>query len=114
MEHLSEAIYYKDVQSKFVFVNSIQTYLFDSQPDIIIGRSEYDFLEPDIARPLFDFDKDIMNTGRVVHDEKQVVQYPSGVHCNVKVTKIPHFDEFGNIIGLLSISRIIDDKIQQY
>jgi hypothetical protein len=53
-----------------------------------------------------------MSTGRVIHNEEQLVTYPSGMRCIMQLTKIPHFDEFGNIIGLLSISHIVDDRNQ--
>ena len=75
----------------------------------MIGKNDFDFLPPDQARKVFEDDEDIINTGKFIINHIENVKNKDGSKSWVSVTKIPRFDEFGNIIGIMSISKDITE-----
>lgn len=106
LEHTNLAVYYKNLQNQFCLVNSTAAHLFDAVPEEMIGKNEYDFLQNETARFLAEHDEKILREGkRVIHEEKQL-PLPYGIKKEAEITKIPHTNETGQIVGLLSIIKL--------
>ena len=107
LEHSSQAIYYKNAENQFQLLNSTAADIFDAVPEEMIGKTEYDFLPIETAEWFADYDKEILNTGKRVLNEKHQLPLPYGIKKDVEITKISHTDETGDIIGLLSIIKLL-------
>ena len=105
IENLSDQIYFKDAGNKFVMVNLAKAKSFNVQPEEMIGKTEYDFLPESVAKLYSEQDKEVMNTGKFIVNRIEKVQGKDGVEHCLSFTKIPRFDEEGNVVGLLSITR---------
>lgn len=110
LEHTKKAIYYKDTCNQFQLVNTIAAELFETIPEEMIGKNEFDFFPKKIAQPLSDFDQEILNTGQTVTHQPQTITLPYGIEQEFIVTKIPHINKKGDIIGLLSILKPVATK----
>lgn len=107
LKHTNHAVYYKNAANQFRLVNSLAADLFEKVPEEMIGKSEYDFLPSETAQRFAEYDKEVLRSGTAVINGEQQLQLPYGIKKNVEMTKIPHVDETGNIVGLLSIIKLL-------
>jgi rsbT co-antagonist protein RsbR len=110
LKHMPENVYFKDIKSRFIRVSKAFTnYLgFDSDKEML-GKTDFDIFDEEHARPAFEDEKKIMETGEPLQKEEKEV-YPDGSEKWVETTKVPRYDEKGNIVGTFGISRDITEK----
>lgn len=114
IDNLPDRIYIKDRDSRFVLVNQAVT---DRRPDVeIIGKTDFD-LDPDyIARPAYEIEQQLMETGEasinMLHRDHISNEW-------LLITKIPLWNQSGEISGLIGINRNVtevkkaQDQLQQ-
>lgn len=101
LENLPQKIFHKDVNSVYVSCNNNYAHDLKIQPDEIIGKTDYDFYNKELAEKYRADDKRIMESGKVENIEEKYIQ--DGQEVFVQTVKTPLKDEKGNIIGLLGI-----------
>jgi rsbT co-antagonist protein RsbR len=110
LKHIPENIYFKDRESRFVRIcHAFADYMGFDSPDEIIGKTDFDLFDEEHARPAFEDEQKIMKTGEPLQIEEKEV-YPDGSEKWVETTKVPRYDEKGNIVGTFGISRDITEK----
>ena len=108
MENIPDCIYFKDKQGKFIKVNKAKADRADSNPEELIGKTEYDFFSEEYANKSYENERKVMDTGKPINVIEQVVDN-EGVERWASITKIPRFDKNGKIIGTMGINRDITD-----
>jgi len=109
MDNMPDSIYFKDEKNKFVMVNKAKAMRSNVSPEEMIGKTDFDFL-PDVeAKRSFEDDQDIMATGKFIVNKIEKLTGVDGFERWVSVTKVPRFDEEGNIIGTMGISRDVTE-----
>lgn len=113
MDNIPDQIYFKDLESKFIRTNKVVSERFGlSNPDDIIGKSDFDFFAKEHAQNAFQAEQEIIKTKQpVVGIEEQEV-WPDGSMSWASTTKMPLFDRNGEVIGTFGISRDITEKKQ--
>jgi len=109
MDSIPDSIYFKDTDNRFIKVNKAKAAHSDVKPEDMMGKTDFDFLPEKEARRAFEDDQEILNTGKFIINK---VEKRTGVDGSIRwvsVTKIPRFDEEGNIIGTIGISRDITE-----
>jgi len=110
LKHIPENIYFKDKESKFVIISSaFADYLGFKSAKEIIGKTDFDIFDEEHARPAFEDEQKIMKIGEPMKKEEKEV-YPDGSEKWVETTKVPRYDEKGNIVGTFGISRDVTEK----
>jgi len=71
------------------------------QPDEIIGKTDYDFFNIELAEKYRADDKRIMESGKTEYLEEKYVR--NGQEVVIQTTRIPLKDEEGNTIDILGI-----------
>ncbi len=107
MENIPDRIYFKDLNSRIIRANkayAIRMGLTD--PDELIGKSDFDFFPPDDAQYKYELEQQIIQTGQPMSIEERGVQV-NGQLLWLLATKMPLRDENGRIIGTFGISRDI-------
>jgi len=108
--HIPENIYFKDKESRFIKLSKANVdYLGFKSPEELIGKSDFDIFDEEHARPAFEDEQKIMKTGEPIQKEEKEV-YPDGSEKWVETTKVPRYDEKGNIVGTFGISRDVTEK----
>lgn len=108
MDNLPDAIYFKDLKSRFIRINHAHALLFGiSDPTEAIGKTDSDFFAPKHAQQAFDDEQKIIKTGKPLIDFEEMETWPDGSETWVSTTKLPLYDENKNIIGTFGISRNI-------
>ncbi|MEF8879876.1 MAG: PAS domain S-box protein [Candidatus Thermoplasmatota archaeon] len=115
LDNVPDSIYFKDEQNRFILVNKAKARHHDVEPEDMIGKTDFDFMPEDEARRSFEDDNKVLNTGKFIIDKVEKITRKDGSKHWVSVTKVPRFDEDGNIIGTAGISRDVTRwiKIEQ-
>jgi PAS domain S-box-containing protein len=107
MSNLTDHVYFKDLESKFIRNNKAHAHSFGfSDPDSLIGKSDFDFFTEQAARKAFEDEQTIIRTGIPIQKEERLTRKDSS-DAWFSVIKMPLRDNDGNIIGTFGISRDI-------
>jgi PAS domain S-box-containing protein len=108
-----DRIYFKDTQSRFLKLSHVLAKRLGLEnPDLAIGKTDFDFQPPDRAREFFEDEQHIFQTGEplINKTEKQIL--PNGEIGWTSTTKAPLRDQEGKIFGLVGINRDITQEKQ--
>lgn len=109
MDNIPDSIYFKDEKNRFIMVNKAKAIHSNVTPEEMIGKTDFDFLPEEEARRSFEDDKEIITTGKFIVNKIEKLTGIDGSERWVSVTKVPRFDEEGNIIGTMDISRDVTE-----
>ena len=147
MEYLPEAMYFKDLQSHYVRVSRakikknlqlVRKRYHEANPServedgpsylqseeqfaaYITGKTDFDVFPEERARPAFEDEQKILQTGEPLLDKLECTKTPDGKTYWVLSTKVPWRDKDGNIIGTFGVSHDItalkeaEEKLGEY
>jgi PAS domain S-box-containing protein len=108
MQSVPDAVYFKDVQSRFIKCSHSMAQLFGKDsPDELIGKTDFDFFSEEHARPAFEGEQQIIRTGQPIIGLPEKEVFPDGRVQWALTTKMPLHDAEGRIIGTFGISKNI-------
>ena len=108
MENIPDAIYYKDLKSRFLKVSrSIVTNFGLKDDKEVIGKSDFDFFDEGHARPAYDAEQRIIETGESIMGEIEKEVHKDGHITWAETIKMPLKDENGKVIGTFGLSKDI-------
>ena len=115
MDNISDNIYFKDLESRFILVNkAFAKWLGGKSPDEFPGQSDLDLFAEEHAHQAFEDEKRIIETGEPVIGKEEKETWEDGHVTWVSTTKLPLKDEENNIIGTFGISRdITENKLNE-
>jgi len=105
MKSTSDSIYFKDRESRFIFVSNAQLRRLNAtrQQDVA-GKSDYDFFSHEHADKTFQNEQEIMRTGIPIIDEEEHSAFANGELLWSKVSRYPLYDDEKNVVGTWGIS----------
>ncbi len=108
IDAIPDLVFYKDANCRYLGCNKSMENLLGVREEDIIGKTDADFLAPDLAASCALADLEAMRTGgRVVGEE--LVHTPGGTLIYESV-KTPYFAPDGKAIGIVCISRDITTR----
>ncbi|MCF8335293.1 MAG: PAS domain S-box protein [Bacteroidales bacterium] len=108
MDNLPDFIYFKDKESKFIRISKSMLPLFPVDSiDNMIGKSDFDFHKPEAAQEMYEEEQEIIRKEQGFKDKIQHEVTESGQEQWVSVSKLPLYDENGNLMGTFGISKDI-------
>jgi sigma-B regulation protein RsbU (phosphoserine phosphatase) len=111
MEHLPDKIYFKDIESRFIFANKSKLEQHGlHEINEILGKTDLDFFREDRARQAMADELKLMTTGKSIVDKEEKNVWADGHVTWVSSTKMPLRDSEGNIIGTFGLSRDITKR----
>jgi len=111
MDNIPDSIYFKDRESRFVLINRALADKFGLKTtEEAIGKTDFDFFSKEFAQPRYDGEQYVIKTGRPLaeHEKKEV--FEGKPERWVSSIKVPWYDEKGNIIGIIGITRDITER----
>ena len=111
VESLPQHILRKDLNERFTFANQKFCQLLGRPLSEIIGRTDFDFFEPELAAKYQADDRHVIKTGKLF-ETVEVNQAPGGEKRFVNVIKSPIHDSKGRIIGIQGIFWEITERIR--
>lgn len=108
LNNLPDAVYFKDLESKFVKVSNSLPKLFGfEKPEEVYGKSDFDFFTNEHASKAFNDEQQIINTKKPIIGYVEKETHNDGSIRYVSTTKMPYLDEHGTVVGTFGISRDI-------
>jgi twitching motility protein PilJ len=111
MDQLPVFIYAKDRDSRFVFANlAVAASKGETNPDNLIGKSDFDFYPPDLATQYRATEDEIMSKGQGVTDMEVFEMDKNGHESWFLNARVPWFDRNGKVVGILGVNREITER----
>ncbi len=108
LDHVPDYVYFKDRNSRFIAVSqSMVRYFGGATRGQIIGRTDFDFFAASHARPAYEAEQRIIQTGQPMLGRVERETWPDGRVTWVLTSKLPLRDAAGEIIGTFGISKDI-------
>ncbi len=113
LDNIPDKIYFKDNNSRFIRINQAQAInLGLSEPAQAIGKTDFDFYAEEHARTAFEDEQAILQSGQPLVGKEEKETYPDGRVKWASTTKMPLYDQTGQMIGTFGISRDITERRQ--
>ncbi|BCY18409.1 MAG: PAS domain S-box protein [Chloroflexi bacterium] len=111
MDTIPDNIWFKDKEGRFLRANKAQARVLGA-PDIadILGKTDFDFFSQEHAQYARNQELAIMNGGPAIISNDELLTYPDRPSTWVSVTKLPLFNENGEIIGTFGLARDITER----
>ncbi|MEG4204136.1 PAS domain S-box protein [Microcoleus sp. Pol7_A1] len=111
LENTPDFILVKDREGRYVALNSNLANFFGLPIKEVIGKNDLEILPPDMGREVMAKDRHIMAAGIIDTYEEDISSY-SETTRTFFTTKAPWRDNQGNILGIIGITRDINDRKQ--
>ena len=107
LNYLPDHIYFKDRDSRFIRTGKAMAETFGlSDPDLVAGKTDFDFFTEEHARQAYQDEQVVMNTEQpLVLEERET--WRDQPDTWVLTTKMPLRDDTGAVVGTFGISRDI-------
>jgi len=118
IEAIPDIVYFKDAQGRHILVNPTFEKLVGLKRESVIGKTNRDLLPPDLAELCDISDMEVIEKHAPIRTIEVMCDDQGGT-LYYDTTKLPVYDENGNIRGIIGISHDITDlkqaekKIQQ-
>jgi len=109
MDSVSDLIFHKDVAGVYVGCNVAFEKLAGRSESEIIGFTDRDFFPEEQAELYITMDQEVIRQGTQKKND-EVAIYPDGNRVYLETLKTPYFDDSGNLLGLIGISRDITER----
>jgi PAS domain S-box-containing protein len=111
IDTLPDYIFAKDLDGRFLISNQAhaQAVRVDN-PDDMIGKTAYDYWEPELAAKYDADDRAVMTSGLPLLNQERVSVNATSEKIWVSTSKVPLRDSAGNIVGVIGLSRDITDR----
>lgn len=113
MENVNAYIYLKDCQGRYTFVNRLCLELWELPIEEVIGLTDADLFEPNLAAVIQEHDRIVLLHGKAVSYDEEGITLKSHKVGQYFATKIPMRDTNGTIYGLCGISTDITEHKKQ-
>jgi len=108
IDNIPDTVYLKDHESRFTLINKAQAELMSiANPQDAIGKTDFDFFSPNLAKMFFEEEQRLIKTGDAVIDRVEFNPLPDGKPRWLAASKVAVRDTNGQIIGIAGISRDI-------
>ncbi|MEP7305830.1 MAG: PAS domain S-box protein [Acidobacteriota bacterium] len=108
VEHVPQRMLVKDLNSNYVFCNSVYARDLGIEPTQIVGKDDFAFFSRELAEGYRADDRQVMTEGNIrTLDERYTV---AGVEHWIHTVKVPYRDERGEIIGVLALLENISER----
>lgn len=111
VDFLPDYLFVKDTSSRFLIANkALAVDLGKRSGQDLIGRSDLDFVTPDVANRIIADDQRILASGEALIDLEELLITRSGARKWLSTTKLPLRNRADEIIGILGLCRDITDR----
>lgn len=112
VDHLPDAIYVKDLESRKTFANQADVNLMKANSETeALGKTDYHFYPKELAEQLVMDDRQVIETGVPLRRQEVIYTDIEDSRRNYSTLKLPLYDADGKITGIVGIGRDISEQI---
>jgi PAS domain S-box-containing protein len=109
-ESISDAVYVKNVQGRYLMINSSGARLLGRKVDEVVGKRDEELFEPESLERIVETDREvILNRASTTHEQSAA---SAGGKRTYMTTKQPYRDENDQVIGVIGFSKDVTDRKQ--
>ncbi len=113
LDFIPDHLYYKDLSSKFLKVSKSMLGAFDATTeDELIGKSDFDFFDKSHAQVAYDNEQEIIRSRQAIVGNIEREIHKDGTETWAETTKMPLFDDNGEVMGTIGITKNITESKQ--
>ncbi|MCX6690132.1 MAG: PAS domain S-box protein, partial [Methanoregula sp.] len=109
LDSIPDIIFFKDKEGVYLGCNPPFAEFVGKSREEIVGRTDYDLFDKEIADFFRGHDKRMLELGEPRHNEEWIT-YPDGRKILIDTLKTPYWGPDGTLIGVIGISRDITDR----
>jgi len=107
---IPDLIWLKDADGIYLSCNRMFVRFFGAVEAEIVGKSDYDFVDRELADSFREHDRKAMAAGKPTSNEEWVTFADDGHRALLETTKTPMYDAVGTLIGVLGVARDITER----
>ncbi|HCU07444.1 MAG TPA: hypothetical protein DF480_00480, partial [Clostridiales bacterium] len=109
LDSIPDLIFYKDTDGVYLGCNTAFEQFVGRPCAQIIGATDHDLFEKEVADSFREMDAAMLSQKQERKNEEKVL-YPDGREVYLETLKTPYYDEAGNVLGLIGVSRDISER----
>ncbi|MFZ1980078.1 MAG: PAS domain S-box protein [Smithella sp.] len=113
VQAIPDLIWLKDIDGVYLACNSMFERFFGAKETDIIGKTDYDFVDKELADSFREHDRKAMAAGKPSSNEEWITFADDGHRVLLDTIKTPMFNVEGELIGVLGIARDITKRKQK-
>ena len=110
LETIPDLVWLKDVEGVYLGCNPMFERLFGAKAADIIGKTDYDFVNKDLADFFRAHDRKALEAGKPSSNEEWLTFADNGYRGLFETIKTPMHDADGKLVGVLGVARDITDR----
>ncbi len=110
IQTIPDIIWLKDKDGVYLSCNSMFERFFGAREADIVGKTDYDFVDRELADAFCGHDREAMAAGKPISKEDWITFADDGHHALMEAIKTPMYDARGTLIGVLGIGRDITER----
>lgn len=110
VQSIPDLVWLKDSEGVYLFCNPMFERFFGAKEAEIVGKTDYDFVDRELADFFREQDRKAMALGQSVRNEETVTFADDGHEALLETIKTPMFDAERRFIGVLGISHDITES----
>jgi len=103
----------KDMESRYLLMNSYQASIYGTTPEAAIGKTAADLLSPEYGKRTAALDRQVIETGKPVTSYEETYPNPSEGENTWLTTKVPFADAEGNLKNVVTVALDISERKKQ-
>jgi len=112
VQTIPDLVWLKDTKSVYISCNPMFERFFGAREADIIGKTDYDFVDQELADFFVEHDRKAMAAGQPTSNEEWIAFADDGHRALLETTKTPMYDAEGALIGVLGIGHDITERKQ--
>jgi PAS domain S-box-containing protein len=110
VQTIPDLIWLKDKDGVYLSCNTMFERFFGASETDIVGKTDYDFVNRELADSFREHDCQAMAAGKTTSNEEWITFADDGHRVFLDTIKTPMYDAQGTLIGVLGIGRDITDR----
>lgn len=110
VQAIPDLVWLKDKDGIYLSCNKIFERLFGAREKDIVGKTDYDFVDKELADFFKENDEKAIAAGRPSINEESVTFVDDGRNVLLETIKTPIYDSDGSLIGVLGVGRDITER----
>ena len=110
VQTIPDLIWLKDIDGVYLACNTMFERFFGAKEADIIGKTDYDFVDKELADFFREHDRKAMAAGKPSSNEEWITFADDGHRALLDTIKTPMFNVEGELIGVLGIARDITER----
>jgi PAS domain S-box-containing protein len=110
VQTIPDLIWLKDKDGVYLSCNTMFERFFGAKEAEIVGKTDYDFVDRELADSFREHDNKAMAAGKTTSNEEWITFADDGHRAFLDTIKTPMYDVWGTLSGVLGIGRDITDR----